>query len=85
MFWIYHSILIIYLLLSSTAIIIRVYRSFLQYMPPIRGYVISGALITALLLVDVMVYNLGSDKISQYAGQQKSNTTIQTQGAYSLR
>lgn len=69
MFWI-QLLILVYLLISSVALLIFAYKKFLQYLSPAKGYIASACLIIGLLAFDLVLYNFTTDRISQLKGQQ---------------
>lgn len=62
MHWVVHTLLVIYLLISSAAVFYRVYKSYLQYFSPVKGYVASFLLIFGLLSIDAVIYSYTRQK-----------------------
>lgn len=56
-------LILIYLLVSNIAVVVKLYRSTLRYFSPIKGYAASIALIIGLLAVDYVVFSFAYKKI----------------------
>ncbi|WP_281615868.1 hypothetical protein [Flammeovirga sp. SubArs3] len=80
MIWLFNSILLIYLILSNIAIIVRMYRSFLQYLSPIKGYASMILIIGVLGAVDYYVFDITSDKFEIFDENQEVFKQIEERG-----
>ncbi|NLR90584.1 hypothetical protein [Flammeovirga agarivorans] len=80
MIWLFNSILLIYLILSNIAIIVRMYRSFLQYLSPIKGYTSMILIIGVLGAVDYYVFDITSDKFEIFDENQEVFKQIEERG-----
>ncbi|MCS6834088.1 MAG: hypothetical protein NZ521_10980 [Flammeovirgaceae bacterium] len=63
MWWL--LVLAIYLFVSNIAIVVRLYRSFLRYLSPLKGYVTSLSLIFTLLAIDYAILDFTVNKIEK--------------------
>lgn len=66
MLWLINTIFVLYLIVSNLAIMVRLYKSVLQYMTPLKGYATSFAVLALLLTLDVVVFSLGNEKLTQF-------------------
>jgi hypothetical protein len=67
-----------YLIISNIAIVVRLYRSFLRYLSPKKGYATSIMLIFTLLTVDYAIMDFAVNKFEKANEYQaKKSSTIQ--------
>lgn len=79
-------LLALYLVVSNIAIIIRLYRSFLRYLTPFKGYVTSLTLIFTLLAIDYAILDFAVNKVEKANEfHAKKASTIQVLEASLLR
>ena len=55
--------LVAYLIVCNTAVLIRLYRSFLRYASPVKGYALSVLVVVSLLSADYFMYDYTAPKI----------------------
>ncbi|GAB4340157.1 MAG: hypothetical protein OHK0038_19580 [Flammeovirgaceae bacterium] len=71
-------LLAVYLIISNIAIVIRLYRSFLRYLSPMKGYATSILLIFSLLTVDYAIMDFAVNKFENANEYQvKRSSAIQ--------
>ncbi len=67
----------IYLIICNLAVIVRLYKSHLRYLTPLKGYAASLLLIGGLLLVDFFVFDVMQENMSLLnASQQTAQTPV---------
>lgn len=64
--------ILIYLAVSSAALVIYLYKKFLQFLTPIKGYVAGSLLIVFLLTFDMAMFSFTSAKITNLNQQNSS-------------
>ncbi|MBT30871.1 MAG: hypothetical protein CMO01_14530 [Thalassobius sp.] len=62
----------IYLAVSTAALVIYLYKKFLQFLSPIKGYIVGGLLIVSLLTFDLAMFSFTSAKITNLNQQNTS-------------
>lgn len=62
MVFLFNTILLIYLVISNIAIIYKLYKTFLQYFSPIKGYASIAIILITLGAIDYYVFDVTSDK-----------------------
>lgn len=66
--------ILLYLLVSSAALVFYLYNKFLQYLTPIKGYLAGSLIVLSILSFDLFMFNFTADKIDKLS--QKGNTEI---------
>jgi|GEM_PF-5230891 len=66
--------IVLYLLVSSMALVYYLYKNFLQYLTPVKGYLAGSLLVLSILSFDFFMFNFTADKITQL--HQQNNTEI---------
>ncbi|AZQ61581.1 hypothetical protein EI427_04855 [Flammeovirga pectinis] len=80
MIWLFNTILLLYLAVSNIAIILRIYKSFLQYMSPAKGYLTIALLLSSLGGIDYYVYEVTSEKFVVVEETKKVYQQIEERG-----
>ncbi|KXX72460.1 hypothetical protein AVL50_02335 [Flammeovirga sp. SJP92] len=62
MVFLFNTILLIYLVISNIAILFKLYKAFLQYFSPLKGYASIALIVVTLGAIDFYVYDVTSDK-----------------------
>ncbi|MBB3698987.1 hypothetical protein KMW28_08560 [Flammeovirga yaeyamensis] len=71
MIWFFNFLLFAYLIVSNVAIFIRLYRSFLQYLSPVKGYASMILLLGALGGIDYYVFDFSHNKFQIFEENQE--------------
>jgi DNA phosphorothioation-dependent restriction protein DptG len=69
----YKILLACYLLVSSIALMMFLYRKFLQFLSPKKGYMIALFFLAVILTFDVSFYAFASFKIKEWQAQERRN------------
>ncbi|WP_020526158.1 hypothetical protein [Flexithrix dorotheae] len=72
MIWIFEFFVLVYIIVSSIALVVYAYKRFLQYLTPLKGYVVSLLLILTLVSFDFVVFNFTNQKIDDLKNQQET-------------
>ena len=70
----YKILLACYLLVSSIALMMFLYRKFLQFLSPKTGYLIALFSLGVILTFDVSFYAFASFKMKEWQAQEKRQT-----------
>ncbi|MBB6462794.1 hypothetical protein [Flammeovirga kamogawensis] len=80
MIWLFNTILLLYLAVSNIAIVFRIYKSFLQYMTPVKGYLTIAVLFASLGGIDYYVYEVTTEKFVVVEETKKVFQQIEERG-----
>jgi len=64
--------IVLYLLVSSVALVLYLYNKFLQYLTPAKGYVMGVLIVLSILSFDFFMFSFTAEKINELNQQVNS-------------